>query len=185
MEIEKCVICGNELSDKQLYERKRKGERKGRPFCSNSCVTKYMVSKQTRKGLKKRFYKDKFIIKDNGCWEWTANIAPSTGYGLIMTDSQGSIGAHRASYIIHKGPIPEGYHIHHVCKNKKCVNPEHLEAMESFEHLSLESKSRAKEYCGKGHKMEGENIYYKPNGKRECRQCRKESRRKYWLKNAK
>lgn len=61
---------------------------------------------------------------DDECWNWTASLAMN-GYGALGTDGR-SERAHRVSYEIHNGPIPEGAVIDHQCRNKACVNPKHL-----------------------------------------------------------
>lgn len=68
---------------------------------------------------------------DSGCWNWNGVV--SKGYGLIKVHSR-SVRVHRLMYEVFVGPIPEGLVIDHLCKNKQCVNPEHLEAVTSREN---------------------------------------------------
>lgn len=69
---------------------------------------------------------------DTNCWEWTGYIMPS-GYGLTSRDGQ-KTSAHRANYEDFVGPIPEGYEIDHLCRNRACCNPGHLEAVTRSEN---------------------------------------------------
>lgn len=59
-----------------------------------------------------------------GCWEWTGHKYAS-GYGVLKVFGK-DVSAHRYSYELHKGPIPEGMSILHSCDNKVCINPDHL-----------------------------------------------------------
>lgn len=64
-----------------------------------------------------------FEVADNGCWNFTGPIRKKSGYGAAGRHGY----AHRYFYRELVGPIPEGLHIDHLCMNKQCVNPKHLE----------------------------------------------------------
>lgn len=69
-------------------------------------------------------------ILENGCWEWTATVNVN-GYGSTQLGGRKGkrVYAHRLSYEAYKGSIPEGLDLDHLCRNRKCVNPDHLEAV--------------------------------------------------------
>lgn len=65
-------------------------------------------------------------VPESGCWLWTAGIAGGTGYGTFMFSPGRPMGAHRASWILHRGEIPDGLDVRHKCDTRSCVNPDHL-----------------------------------------------------------
>ena len=72
-----------------------------------------------------RFWPKVLVTKNpKKCWNWTASIRTG-GYGQIAWRGR-PIGAHRASWFIHNGPIPEGLDVLHKCDNRRCVRPGHL-----------------------------------------------------------
>lgn len=74
------------------------------------------------------------IAVTGDCWIWTGAKNPK-GYGSVSNGKKGSSAlAHRKSYMLTVGPIPNGYEIDHLCENTSCVNPEHLEAVTPEEH---------------------------------------------------
>lgn len=80
----------------------------------------------------RRKFSERYKITEAGCWEWQAYI-DHRGYGKMMAFGQQY--AHRVSYILHKGLIPEGLDIMHKCDNTICVNPDHLSVCKHAENM--------------------------------------------------
>lgn len=109
--------------------------------------------------------KEKIIIHPKSrCWIWTGTLS-FYGYGTMVINTK-STRVHRFSYEIHKGKIPEGLVIDHLCRNKKCVNPEHLEAVTGTENLRR-GKEATKTHCKRGHPL----VDRQRNGDRYCKKC--------------
>lgn len=112
----------------------------------------------------------------NGCWDWMASKFTRTGYGQFKLFGK-MRSAHRISYELIKGKIPDGLGLDHLCRNRACVNPDHLEPVTSFVNLmrgiSLSSLNAKKTHCKHGHEFTKENTYIGfPKNKFPCRQCR-------------
>lgn len=112
-------------------------------------------------------------ITTEGCWEW-GGIRQPNGYGVIHHEGTGSR-THRVAYEAWVGPIPEGLHIDHLCRNKACFNPEHLEPVTHAENMRRTRRG----VCTNGHELTDENIYTYGN-KRHCRPCRRDRSRNAW-----
>lgn len=120
------------------------------------------------------------LIDENGCWVWRRRVNRG-GYetGNRRVDGRKvTFRAHRLSYETFVGPIPEGLSIDHLCRNRRCANPEHLEAVTQRENLlrspfTTTSHHAAKTACIHGHPFDEENTYFRRNGGRDCRACQR------------
>jgi hypothetical protein len=106
------------------------------------------------------------IGEPDECWEWLG-FKQRKGYGTFAI-KRGNYPAHRVSFTINKGSIPGGLTLDHLCCNKGCVNPRHLEPVTNTENIAR-SYSRSTT-CKNGHPKE-EHSYFAPNGHRRCRIC--------------
>lgn len=93
-------------------------------------------------------FEDRYVVRPNGCWEWIGAIS-STGYGAIWVEGK-STTAHRVSYELNIGPIPEGAWILHSCDNPPCVNPRHLSAGTPAQNTQEAMERKRMTPCGVG-----------------------------------
>lgn len=108
------------------------------------------------------------------CWEWTASRFD--GYGRFGVAGRQQ-GAHRVAYEILVGPIPADLVIDHLCRNRGCVNPDHLEPVTPEENRRRGIVDRERKHCPRGHLFTPENVYISSKGRKECRICRAASHR--------
>lgn len=122
----------------------------------------------------------KVRFDESGCWQWTA--ATHHGYGRFGVraglDFWPVVPAHRASYVLLHGPIPCGLVLDHLCRNRGCVNPDHLEPVTHQINIlrgnGAPARHATKTHCIHGHPFDEANTYIKANGGRDCRTCNRE-----------
>ena len=135
--------------------------------------------------IKERFWSK--VDKQQTCWVWVAGKS-NAGYGYI-SESRNSIRktfrAHCLAYEWLIGPIPKGLVLDHLCRNRACVNPAHLEAVSNKVNIlrgcGLAANNATKTHCLKGHPLTGNNLY-SYMGLRHCRACRKRHARERYRK---
>jgi len=121
-----------------------------------------------------------FSSSEKGCWIWKGSCGGyekqgKLPYGRFWFQNK-TVMAHRFSYdLFIAKPIPDGYEIDHLCKNPKCVNPNHLEALPSRENSNRSNNPMAinsrKTECIRGHPLVGGNLYIAKDGHRKCLAC--------------
>jgi hypothetical protein len=147
------------------------------------------------RGLYKRASRDpndrfdeKYVVKETGCWEWIGSLNAG-GYGTFHMPKKPEL-AHRFSYQRTHGRIKEGLELDHLCRNRRCVNPDHLEQVTRRENTvrgagpeKLRERQRAisdqrTEKCANGHSYLERAPYFDTEGHRHCRECKMESQRR-------
>lgn len=123
-----------------------------------------------------------YRIAETGCWAWIRSLNHG-GYGSFTWLGK-RMGAHRAAYELLIGPIPPGLDLDHLCRNRACVNPAHLEPVTRSVNLrrgDVGGQSRFNTHCIHGHEFTPENTYRRPkDGGRHCRECMRSARLRYY-----
>lgn len=138
--------------------------------------------RKSKPTLRERFDAKWKLNPKNGCWEWTQPLV--NGYGRFCVDAYPQV-ASRAGYEIYKGKIPDGLHLDHLCRNRCCVNPAHLEPVTNKENgrrgeaaEAARARGLAKTHCKRGHPLSGKNLR-RTAKQRICRACQLIRKRKY------
>lgn len=127
-------------------------------------------------------------IGEKECWPWLGTIG-ATGYGEFSIRHRSYL-AHRMAYMFMRGAIPDGLHIDHLCRNRKCVNPDHMEPVTMEENtrrgFGMCAKNRRKTHCKWGHEFTSENTYnglVRNRPTRICITCRRRNGRETLQRN--
>ena len=121
------------------------------------------------------------VEKTNNCWNWTACL-DKNGYGNFWYNKR--VFSHRFSYELFKGDIPQGLEIDHLCRNRSCCNPDHLEAVTTQVNTKrgltgkINHFNKNKTHCPQGHEYSGVNN----KGRKICQICRTEQQRHYVIR---
>lgn len=113
----------------------------------------------------------------DGCWLWSVKMG--NGYGRFWSCDR-TIAAHRVSWAMHRGVVPDGFDIDHLCRNRACVRPDHLEAVSKSTNTSrgYSGTPILKSHCRHGHAMTPDNIAVVKTARktmRLCKTCKHES----------
>lgn len=132
-----------------------------------------------------RFYAK--VIQTGTCWFWNAGHTKA-GY-TTFSNPWGNSG-HAASYVLHKGPIPEWHQIDHLCSNPGCVNPAHLEAVTPAQDAArkkIRNRWRGwNTHCRAGHMLDDHTTQWRANGLgRQCRVCQRARQSEHAVRNGK
>jgi hypothetical protein len=130
-------------------------------------------------------FREKAVVDPGGCWLWTGATS-STGYGNFWMDRR-YVGAHRAAYLMFRGPVPEGLELDHLCRVRRCVNPFHLEAVtrqiNTLRGTGPSAENATKTHCKRGHELAGDNLYVTRPGTRTCKACKAQKIREFEARN--
>lgn len=112
------------------------------------------------------------VRQEGDCWVWTA-ARTGGGYGNF-TVRRVNITAHRWCWAFMRGWVPEGLQLDHLCRNRACVNPWHLEPVTLRVNLARGIHAqRSKTSCKRGHPLKGANLGRQNGGHRYCKTCKR------------
>lgn len=171
-----CEWCWKE------FEQRHKTQR----FCSRQCAGCGTALYRKRRTPDDRFWEkvsfgeaSESPLHLGPCWIWVATVGEN-GYGQFMHEDGHLVKAHRWSFTHLIGEVPVGLDLDHLCKNRACVHPLHLEPVtRSVNNLR---GGLSKPHCPKGHFYDIENTGYQKNGNRYCKACSRNWAKDYYYR---
>jgi hypothetical protein len=172
-----CPQCGGEFTPTYSH--------RAQQFCSRLCSS-HAIPRGPKPTLPELRFWPK--VNRNGpvvweghgqCWLWDASIGDG-GYGNGLRVDGKHLRSHVYSYLLHYGAssIPDGWEIDHLCRNRECCRPDHLEAVPSLENQRRGLAGDLRTHCIHGHPFDEANTYYrKGTHERMCRACAAERER--------
>ena len=146
----------------------------------NVCQTQGLVWSEKMK-TEERFWSKVDFLSTGPCWSWTA-AKNTSGYGVFQLGTKTTL-AHRFAYKMMKGEIPTGLSLDHLCRNRLCVNPLHLEPVTRGQNvlrgIGIPVQNKAKTHCSEGHLLSVDNLdkFKLSIGTRRCKICKNASER--------
>lgn len=126
---------------------------------------------------------ERFVSRINftpTCWFWT--FKSDNGYGRFWLNRKSEL-AHRIAYLIWQGEIPTEKQLDHLCRNRNCINPAHLEPVSIKENVlrgqGITAQNAQKTHCKLGHELIESNLYASKRGNRVCAKCQLSRLRKW------
>lgn len=176
LEAKQCMVAG---CSRQLY---------ARGFCKTCFVILFRqgvleeMALPSRNGsFEDRLLKGYTVDVRSGCWLWLGKPRPRDGYGSIGLPrvpgkSARKALAHKAMYEWLVGPVPAGLVLDHLCRNRMCVNPKHLEPVTDAVNIlrgeGVSAQNARKTHCKHNHPLSGDNLYIRPDIlTRVCKTC--------------
>lgn len=125
--------------------------------------------------LRVRIERLREVNEETGCWDWLGSFRGG-GYARMSVKNR-VVPAHRVSFEVFRYPVPNGLVLDHLCRDRGCVNPWHLEPVTIGENTLRSPTAPSalnflKTECKNGHLFTKENTYLRPTGGRSCKTCR-------------
>lgn len=132
-----------------------------------------------------RFWEKVRVDEQTGCWFWEAGLHWN-GYGFFWTGKR-LIRSHVYAYEHLIASVLPSFELDHLCRNRACVNPFHLEPVTKKENvlrgIGITAQNARKTHCIRGHELSGKNLHTKANGQRKCKRCHADHQIYYTKRN--